>query len=198
MTVTIDLDETESVHLTSTAIEDRPPARLAVTIDGRVTVTDALLAEFEGATLDPVRVTVTVGDAEPIAIDLTGPASLRLENVDVGVATPDGEAIADEVDAFESVARDGSESVDPRPDVIAFTVEGSIRDVPPATVEAIADGDPTLESITFAVDETVRGDGGSDSDVIFELSLFGYGIVVRRDGRIVVGTTGSGAGIDLP
>ncbi|WP_222918483.1 hypothetical protein [Natrinema sp. SYSU A 869] len=196
MTVTITLDENENIDLTDTDIENRAPDRLAVTIEGQLTVTDALLAEFEGAALDPVRITVAVEDAEPIAIDLMGPASLRLENVDVGVATPDEDAIGDGLDALESVAGDSSESSDTRPDVIAFTVDGVIRDVPATTIEAIAGGDPTLESLTFAVEESLESDGGSGSDVLFELALLGYGIVVHRDGTIVVDSGGRSVSID--
>jgi len=70
--------------------------------------------------------------------------------------------------------------------------------MPTATLEAIADDTSGIESVTFAVGESVRSDGGSDDDVIFELALFGYGIVVRRDGTIVIGSNGTRSSIDRP
>ncbi|MFC6766533.1 hypothetical protein [Natrinema soli] len=197
MTVTIDLDETESIHLAD-SVERRPPDQLEFAIEGTVTVTEALLAEFEGSTLDPVRITVSTDDSDPVEIDLTGPATLCLENADVGIATPDTEDIPTSLDDLRSTADDGFGSVKSPPDVIAFTVEAVIRDVPTATLEAIADDTAEIESVTFAVRESVRSDGGADDDdVIFELTLFGYGIVVRRDGTIVVKSDGSQTSIDL-
>lgn len=194
MTVTIDLDETESIHLTD-ALERRPPDRLEFAVEGSLTVTEALLAEFEGATLNPVRIAVSTDDSDPVEIDLTGAATLRLESADVGVATPDAEDIPTSLDALRS-GNDVFGSVKSPPDVIAFTVEGVIRDIPTATLEAVGDDTSEIESVTFAVEESVRSDGGSDDDVLFELALFGYGIVVRRDGTIVVGSDGSLPGID--
>jgi|GEM_PF-696109 hypothetical protein len=196
MTVTIDLDEAESIHLTD-AFERRPPDRLEFVIEGRLTVTEALLAEFEGSTLDPVRIAVSTDDSDPVEIDLTGPATLRLENADVGIATPDSNDVPSSLDALRS-EDNGFGSAKSPPDVIAFTVEGVIRDVPTATLEAIADDTSGIESVTFAVGESVRSDGGSDDDVIFELALFGYGIVVRRDGTIVIGSNGTRSSIDRP
>ncbi|QLK26613.1 hypothetical protein HYG81_03070 [Natrinema zhouii] len=197
MTVTIDLDEADSIHLTET-LERRPPDQLEFAIEGTLTVTEALLAEFEGATLDPVRITVSTDDSDPVEIDLTGPATLRLENADVGVATPDADDVPTSLDALRTSAGDDFESIKSPPDVIAFTIEGVIQDVPTATLEVIADETPEIESVTFAVEESVRSDGGSGNDVIFELTLLGYGIVVRRDGTIVVGCHGSPPDIDLP
>ncbi|SEP79228.1 hypothetical protein [Natrinema salaciae] len=196
MTVRIDLDEHESVELTDTDVRKRPPDRLEFATDGNLTVVSALLAEFEGATLNPVRVTISAADANPVAIDLTGPASLRLENVDVGVATPDGADIADEFRSIPPSTDEDAGSTDSPPSVIAFTVDGAIRDVPPETLAAIGDDEPTLETVTFAVGESIRSDGGPGTEVIFELALFGYGIVVRRDGTITIGTGGRAAGID--
>ncbi|WP_226042221.1 hypothetical protein [Natrinema sp. DC36] len=195
MTITIDLDETESIHLTD-ALDRRPPDRLELAIEGSLTVTESLLAEFEGATLDPVRIAVSTNDSDPVEIDLTGPATLRLENADVGVATPDADDVPTSLDALRTSAGDDFGSVKSPPDVIAFTIEGTIRDVPTATLEAIADDSAEIESVTFAVEESVRSDGGSDDDVIFDLALFGYGILVRRDGTVVVGSAGSLPGID--
>ncbi len=81
--------------------------------------------------------------------------------------------------------------------MLAFTVEGTIREIPEPTFEEIEGRPPRLESLTFAVDETVRSDGGSGEDVVVEFTLFGYGVVVRRDGSIVVGSAGGVDGNDL-
>ena len=196
MGVTIDLHENESIKLTEADVERRPPDRLEFAVEGSLAVTPDLLANFEGATLDPVQVTVSAGDADPVAIDLTDAATLRLETVDVGVATPDGEDIAEGLGAVASTATGGG-SIDSPPGVVSFSVDGVLRDVPSGTLEQIAGDDPELESLTFAIEESIRSDGGSADDVVFELTLLGYGIVVRRDGSIVVGTDGPLDSIDL-
>ncbi|AGB31328.1 hypothetical protein C488_00829 [Natrinema pellirubrum DSM 15624] len=197
MSVTVRLADAESIRLTANAVETVPPDRLEFTLRGRLTMTEALLAQFEGATLNPVRIAVSA-DGDPVEIDLTASAALRLEDVDVGVATPDPDDITDGVDALRPSANDDPDGADVRPDVLAFTVEGAIRDVPPATLAAIVDDAPGIESATFAVEEPLRSDGGEANDVVFELTLFGYGIVVRRDGTIVVGSSEGLTGIDLP
>ncbi|ADB61276.1 hypothetical protein Htur_2398 [Haloterrigena turkmenica DSM 5511] len=195
---TVRFDDAESIRLSDVIVETRSPDGIEFTAEGHLSVTEALLAEFEGTTLNPVRVTVSGDETGSVAIDLSGPATLRLETVDVGVATPDREDLADGIDALRSSANDGSDSVDSRPDVLSFTVEGEIRNVPSETLSAISEDVSGLESLTFAVSESARSDGGGGDDVVLELSLLGYGIVVRRDGSIVVGNAGSLASIDLP
>ncbi|ELZ10234.1 hypothetical protein C478_15117 [Natrinema thermotolerans DSM 11552] len=197
MSVTVRVADNESVRLTENTVETEPPDRLEFTLQGRLTMTEALLAQFEGATLNPVRVAVSA-EGDPVEIDLTASAALRLEDVDVGVTTPDPDDITDGIATLQPSADDGPDATDVRPDVLAFTVEGAIRDVSPATLAAVAGDAPRIESVTFAVEEPFRSDGGGADDVVFELTLFGYGIVVRRDGRIVVGSSEGLTGIDLP
>ncbi len=197
MSNTVRFDDVESVRLSDVTVEMRPPDRLEFTAEGHLRVTETLLGKFAGATLNPVRVTVSGDDADSVAIDLTGPAALRLEAVDVGVATPDREDLADGIDALRPSAAGGPDSADPRPDVLSFTVEGTVRDVPSETFAALPEGALHLESLTFAVDESTRSDGGRADDVLLELSLLGYGIVVRRDGSTVIGNAGSLAPVDL-
>lgn len=198
MSNTVRFDDAESIRLSDVIVETRPPDRIEFSVEGNLSVTEAVLGEFAGTTMNPSRVTVSGGDADAVALDLTGPATLRLETVDVGVATPDREDLADGVDALRSSADGGPDSVDPRPDVLSFTVDGEIRDVPSETFAALPAAGLSLESITFAVEESVRSDGGRGDDVVFECTLLGYGIIVRRDGSIVVGKAGSLASIDLP
>ena len=197
MTVTFQFDDTENVTVTDETVETRASNRIEFSVAGSLTITDALLGKFEGATLNPVRVTIASSDSEAVPIDLTGQASLRLENVDVGVATPDGADVAAGLDGLRPTAEDGPESLDSPPDVLSFTVEGVIRDVPRETLEAIDGHSPSVESLTFAVEESVRSDGGRRTDVVVELGVLGYGIVVRRDGTIVVGSGGPLASVGL-
>lgn len=214
MSVTVGVDEDRRVRVTDDVVEIRPPDRIAFAIEGTVRITEELLGQFEGATLEPVRVEIASGD-RTVEIDLGEEAALRLENVDVGVETPgsdvvpsDGEAIeplangasVDGASADSASADDGAESDETRPGAIAFTVDGAIVDVPEKNVDAISRGSPSLESLTFAVEDPVRSDGGAESgdDVVFECSLLGYGIVVRRNGTIVVGGRGGLATTDLP
>lgn len=198
MSLTVQFDETETIRLTDNTVEARPPDRVEFSIRGSLTASETLLAEFEGATLDPVSVTVSTDNGdESVTLDLTGPASLRLENVDVGVASPDADSIPDDLDALLRSAA-GFDAGDSRPDVLAFTVEGSIRGVSTATLDSLATENAEIEGVTFAVDDAVKTDGGSEPEILLELALFGYGIVVRRDGAIVVGSNGKLASIDLP
>ncbi|MDS0474985.1 hypothetical protein [Natrinema sp. 1APR25-10V2] len=198
MSLTVDFSENENVTLTDSTIEVESSDRLDISVEGRLAMSEALLAQFEGATLGPVAVTVSSDDSGAATIDLTGPATLRLETVDVGAATVDRDEIPTGVDELRSSTDGGPGAVDSPPDVLAFTVEGTIREIPEPTFEETEGDPPQLESLTFAVDETVRSDGGSGDDVVVELTLFGYGIVVRRDGSIVVGSADGLDSIDLP
>lgn len=191
MSLTLQLTDTDSVQLTDERIERRSPGRIEFAVEGTLSVTEALLATFEGATLNPARVTIAVDESRTVDIDLTDEASLRLETVDVGIATPDADDLLPESDPISAVANGDPAPAAPSPDVLAFTVEGEIRGVPAETVEAVAAGDPEIVSLTFTVDDA-RTDGGSKPDVILELALFGYGIVVRRNGRTTIGTSRAG------
>lgn len=198
MSITVQVTDTGSMRLTENTVETDPPDRLEFAVRGRLTVTKALLAQFEGATLSPVRVVVSGADTDAVEIDLTASATLRLEAVDVGVASPDRTDIANGLETLRGSADGSPDPTGAQPDVIAFTVEGEIRDVPPATLEGIADDAPEIESVTFAVERSLTADGGSDDDVVVELTLLGYGIVVRRDGTIVIGSSEGLVSIDLP
>ncbi|WP_436344571.1 hypothetical protein [Natronorubrum sp. FCH18a] len=191
MSITLTVNDTDSVQLTDERVVRQSPDRIGFAVEGTLSVTEALLAAFEGATLNPARVTIAVDESRTVDIDLTDEASLRLETIDVGIATPDADDLVPESDPISAVANDDPASAAPTPDVLAFTVEGVIRGVPAETVEAVAAGDPEFVSLTFTVDDA-RTDGGSKPDVVLELALFGYGIVVRRNGRISIGTSREG------
>ncbi|QLG48050.1 hypothetical protein [Natrinema halophilum] len=191
MSVTVDLNNTEAVNLTENTIDQRPPDRLEFTVEGRLVVNKMLLEGFAGATLDPVQVTVSTDASERVTINLTGPPTLRLETTDVGVATPEMDDIGTEIDAFRSPANDDPGGIDSPPNVVAFTVDGTIRDVPAATIRELPNRALRFESVSFAVEESVSSDGGSRNDIIVEFSLLGYGIVVRRDGTIVLASDGT-------
>lgn len=187
MSSTIHLEENRSVRLTEQIIEAEPPARVAFAAEGVITITEAVLGEFAGTSLKPIEITLSVDGSETVAIDLSGAASLRLDTVDVGVETPDVDDLSPGMGSNPS-STDGSGSSDAHPGAIAFTVEGVIRDAPAAAFDVIADGSPRLESITFATDDVLRSDGGSGTDVVLEIGLLGYGVVVRRNGTIEIST----------
>lgn len=210
MSVTVDVDEDRRVRVTDVAVEPRPPDRIDFEVEGTVTITEALLGELAGATLEPARIEIASGE-QTVEIDLAADAALRLETVDVGVETPGTDVLssspdvidpsADAESAADTTSADGgAESDETRPGSIAFTVDGTIVDASEETLDAISSGSPNLESLTFAVEGPVRSDGGTEpgDDVIFEWSLFGYGIVIRRSGTIVVGDRDGLATIDLP
>ncbi|WP_224449245.1 hypothetical protein [Haloprofundus salilacus] len=205
MTITVHVAENPNVRLTDQRFEARPPGELSFRVEGNLTLTGALLRAFEGTTLDPVSLGVAVDgsrDSETVDIDLRDEATLRLEGVDVGIATPDADAMPTEPDDVspdaELVGDVAAETpdADASPAALSFTVEGSMTAVPDSVVRALADGPPRLASLTFAVDDAVRGDGGAGDDVLAELAFLGYTVTVRRDGSIVVGahekSTGKG------
>lgn len=194
---TVHLGDHPSVDVTDQVVDPRPPDRIEFATEGVIRMTASLLGEFEGSTLNPVRVGIAVGPSRTVEIDLDEEASLRLASVDVGVETPDADDLSNAMDAFSSSGDDGADSSGASRGAIAFTVEGSIRDLSEETLRTIADESPTLESITFSVGESVESDGGSPSEVLLEVSLFGYGIVVRRNGTIEVGANGAATDVGL-
>ncbi|UTF52574.1 hypothetical protein [Natronosalvus rutilus] len=196
MSVHVDIGENRNVRLTDERIECRPPNRIAFAAEGVITVTSELLGEFEGTSLKPVRVDISVDESRTVRTDLEEEASLRLETVDVGVETPDTDDLSPGMDTVSASSGDSTESTDASPGAIAFSVEGAIIDVPTETFDPITDGSPSLESIVFAVDDSVRTDGGSD-DAIFSLGLLGRRIVIYRNGVIDVGTGENGVNVDI-
>lgn len=196
MSVTVHLDENESVSLTDEVVDVRPPDRIAFAVRGTLTMTEELLGSFAGATLNPVRLDVSTGGGGRVEVDLAERSELRLETVDVGVETPDTDDLSPGMDALGSSSDE--EEADTRPGAIAFTVEGAVLDVPAETLESLSEGSPTLSALTFAVESPVRSDGGAPDDPIFQFSLLGYGIVVRRNGVIEIGGGGGLLDVNLP
>lgn len=198
MSVTIHFYENQSVRLSDQSIETRPPDRVEFIAEGNLTVSEELLGEFEGMSLKPARVGVSVDESQTITVDLTEETSLRLEEVDVGVETPDADNISSGMDSLIPTTDDEAESPNITPGSIAFTVGGAILNVPEGTFEPFFEGSPTLESITFTVDDAVKSDGGSNNDVLLEFTLLGYGIIIHYNGVIDIGTRGSVSDIELP
>ncbi len=202
--ITVNIDEDQRIQVTDQTIEAEPPSRLVFAAEGVLSVTETLLGEFEGAALTPVRIGVSVAGSRTIEIDLTEEPSLRLETIDVGVATPDAADLpsgivaddAPDVDTLRSTMADGPGSSDATPGAIAFTVEGAISGLSDGTIDPLIEATPTVTSITFAVDESSRTDGGSGSDIVFEFDLQGFSVTIRRDGTIeIVGEAATDVGL---
>ncbi|WP_235920697.1 hypothetical protein [Natronorubrum halalkaliphilum] len=153
MSVTLQLTDTDSIHLTDERIERRSPGHIEFAVAGTLSLTEAVLAAFEGATLNPAQATIAIDEGRTVDIDLTDEASLRLETIDVGIASPDPDDLVPESDPISAVADDDPASAAPSPDVLAFTVEGVIRGVSTEAIEAVAAGDPEFASLTFTVDD---------------------------------------------
>ncbi|RKD95463.1 hypothetical protein [Halopiger aswanensis] len=190
MSITVNVDENQNIRVTEQLVGTAPPSQVEFAAEGTITMTSELLERFEGTSLQPAEIELAVADAETVAVDLSETASLRLETVDVGIETPDTGDLSPGMDTLQSSTDDDSETSDTEPGAIAFTVEGAITDVPAETLESLTDAssEPTLATITFAVEEPTRSDGGSGTDVLLEIDLLGYGITVYRDGRIDIGT----------
>lgn len=208
MSPTVHIDRNPSVAVTDEVVEARPPDRIAFEAEGVIRPSESLLARFEGSSLRPVRVELSLGEGETVPVDLAEPGALRLESVDVGVATPDADGVRRGIDTIRSSGgigdgdgggdeSGGRGAADAPTGAIAFTVEGTVRDLPPETVESVVGESPTLASVTFSVAESARADGGSPSDVLLEVGLLGYGVVVRRDGTVEVTRGGIAPALDL-
>lgn len=182
MSITVDLDDERNARVARQEIAVRSGETVDFTVHGTLSVTESVLEGVAGTAMTPAQVGIAVG-GETVEIDLEDEASLRLEDVDVGIATPDRD------DVSTDAIRSGLEDRDVAPDVgaIAVTVEGVIEDVPEPTAARLDAGEPSLSSITFSIEDATRADGGSD-DVVAEFALLGFGIVVRVDGTIAVGT----------
>lgn len=205
MSTTVRVAENPGVRVTHVAVDPRPPDSLGFRAEGVIRPSRALLSRFEGSTVTPVRVDLAVDDSRTVSVDLAGTASLRLESIDVGVEPPDVPGVSDvaddtdvsdSVDAVESARDDDAGAADDSAGAIAFTVEGTFRDLPGETLDALDDGSPTLESVTFSVSETAETDGGSPGDVLLDVTLFGYGVVVRRNGTVEIGRSGGSSALD--
>ncbi|RQG94590.1 hypothetical protein [Natrarchaeobius chitinivorans] len=197
MSVTVEIAEGQSIRVVEDRIETQPPDRLAFEIEGVLSMTDQLLAQFEGTTLKPSQIEISTGDAESVEIDLTEEPSLRLTAMDVGVQTPDSDDLSEGIDTLRSTMGDPTEIVDAKPAALAFTVEGSILDVSEETFDTLTEGDVSIETLSFAVEDAKMSDGGSADDVMLEIGLLGYGITVRRDGTVTIGIPGVSAGTGL-
>lgn len=112
--------------------------------------------------------------------------------------TPDSDDLVPDAGSIGSVTEASPSPGDPTPGAIAFTVEGAIRSVPGGPFASIAGGTPALEALTFPVEDSVRSDGGSGDDVISEFGVLGFGISVRRNGIIDIGTRGGTLDIGPP
>ena len=198
MSHTVELAGNESVRLTDQSIACVPPDQVDVAVTGVLSVTEGLLDDFEGSSLRPIELELLVEEARTVEIDLSTRASLELDSIEVGVATPDTDDVSAGIESISSATDDTSPASDSQPGAIAFTVEGTIRDVPDETCELLADASPRLKAITFAVEDTTRSDGGADTDVLLDITLLGYGLTVHRNGTIDIATGGGSTGLDLP
>ena len=191
MSLTVELAENESVRLTDQRISNAPPAHVDVAVTGVLSMTEGLLDDFEGSSLKPVEIELSIEDLRLVEIDLSEQASLELESIEVGVATPDTDDVSPGADPISSSTDGVSPAGDSQPGAIAFTVEGTIRDVPDETCDLLADASPRLKAITFAVEDSIRSDGGADTDVVLDIGLLGYRLVIHRNGTVDIGTNGS-------
>ncbi|MCU4972439.1 hypothetical protein OB955_06770 [Halobacteria archaeon AArc-m2/3/4] len=190
MSVTVSIVGNDDIRVSTDTVEPHPPDAISFTVEGTVTITEALLGQFEGTTLEPVAVDLAVDDSEFVTVDLRDDGRLRLETIDVGIEPPDAGELVPDGDTVRSPIESAAGLSDPEPGVIAFTVEGVIEGISPATIDDLtrSDRQPTLESITFAVEDSIRSDGGRENDIVAEFTLLGCGIVVRRNGTVTIGT----------
>lgn len=198
MSLTLRLDENENAQVSDQLVETEPPDHVEFVAEGVLTVTEELMGKFEGTALKPTEVVLSVDESDTVTVDLTEEPSLHLEDVDVGVETPDTDDISSGMDSLNPTSDEGAEAPDINPAAIAFTVEGAILNISQETFEPLSEGEITLKSIAFALDEVAKSDGGSGTDVILEITLLGYGVVIYRNGIIEIGTTGGVIDIGLP
>ena len=196
MNVTVRIAEEPAVSVTAESFECRPPDRVDFSVDGQLRVSEGRLGAFAGRSLRPARLALSVDGGDSIEVDLDDAAALELETVDVGVATPDTDDLPIGEDRVPDPSGAIGSSGDTEVGAIAFTVAGTIVGIPEDVTERLSGGTPAFESITFALKEGVRSDGGAD-DVLLSVTLFGFAVVVRRDGTIEIGTADGGSGSGL-
>ncbi|WP_247730695.1 hypothetical protein [Halovivax limisalsi] len=194
MSLTIRFDEHETARLTDERIETVSRDRIEFVAEGNLTVTESKMAAVAGRTLRPTTVTLTVEDERPVPIDLTGPATLRLEDADVGIEPAGTDAVPSEATALESTTDDGPNGADPTYGVLSFTVDGAVQGVPEETVDRLAGSNATLRSITFTLDDETRSNGGTN-DTVLAVTLLGFGVLVQRNGVVRVGIDGRVPGV---
>lgn len=190
MTITVTIEEDQRIQVSNQVIETAPPAQIEFAAEGVISMTEGLLSEFGGSSLRPLELEIAVDSSRTVTVDLSEQASLWLDTVDVGVETPDMDELSPGMETISSSTDTKSPASDAHAGSIAFTIEGAITDVPEKTRELLTDASPELESITLAVEDSVRSDGGSSFDVILEIDLLGYAIAIHQDGTIDIGLNG--------
>lgn len=192
MGLTVNVRESQQVRMSDEIIEANLPNQIEFTLERTLSMTEGLLDEFTGSSLQPARVVLSIDGSQTVDIDLDEEASLWLDSVDVGVETPDMEDLASDLESTRPSSDDDIELESSQSGSIAFTVEGVIRDAPDETLEVLTDEPVELDSVQFAVDNLARTDGGSGSDTILELRLLGYSITIFRNGNLEIGPDDSG------
>ena len=187
VSVTIELLADSRIRSDDAEVTTRSDAAVAFEVEGTLRLTEALLSQFAGRQLAPTAVAFSVDDAQIVEVALDDETNLRLETVDVGVGTPDEDAIPTDAEDARSLASDARESSDPAPSALAFTVAGVVENVPEEDLAALSADEVVPASVTFSVDETPETDGGAPDDGPFRLRLLGCEIAIREDGTIVVG-----------
>lgn len=192
MSVTVDVVDDPSVRLDDVTIGAVPPETVEFAVEGSVAVSGGLLRKFEGRSLRPVAVAMSVDDSS-VVVDLGDDCTLLLDSVDVGVETPGTGGLPTGADDVPSTPSDLSapsdlpEATEADVGAVAFEVAGTIGGVDSAAVEALSRGRASIESVTFAVEDPLVGDGGTGDDVVLDVSFLGVRVVVLRDGTITVG-----------
>lgn len=191
MSLTIDLAEQEHARIADAAIEVDPPQGLAFVAEGVITVSEELLQNNQGMSFNPTEVVFDSEEGQPVAVDLTGTASLQLEEVDVGVETPEKEDLASGLGTANPSTVDAEAGM-PQIDtgVVAFTVKGTIQDIPTDVLESLSDRSLSLAAVTFSAGETLKSDGGPTDDTLTTITILGLEITIYRGGVIAIGTDG--------
>ena len=184
MSLTVHVGESRAIEVTERTVEAPSGEVIEFAVDGVLRVSESILGQYAGRSLRPQRIDVSVDGGTTVEVDLAGDAILDLATVDVGVETPGVEEVAS--------------GLDQPPGRVSFALEGTISGLPTMAVETIVTGSPRIESVTFAVDDPVRGDGGAPGDPLLEVVLLGFTVVVRRNGAIEVSRGTGREDVGLP
>ena len=190
MSVTVRLDGNERIQVREFSVEGRPPDTIAFSAEGTISLTEEMLGAVAGSTFDPSRIELQTDDDRSVSIAFDDESSLRLETVDVRIAAAEGVVPSLDADSISSTAGSLAEGTDSF-DVLSFTIEGEIEGVTKETFETLSKHSVAPTAIELTVDDANRTNGGDASDVLLEIGLFGFAVVVRRDGVIAVETRGT-------
>lgn len=71
MGLRVNVEENRSVRVTDFLVDTEPPDRIEFAVDGVLSMTEELLSDFEGSSLKPVGIEMSIDGSRTVEIDLS-------------------------------------------------------------------------------------------------------------------------------